>query len=124
MNNVSELKGIKSVKVLNVLCTLLYGCYLLPTNSSKKYEEFVESFEMAEINEKKEILYKAMLCVDMPQDDVLALMSFCKDANGVQYSDVNSKNLNPKEIIDICIDVLLEVSKIKLFSLTEEQKKN
>lgn len=124
MNNVSELKGIKSVKVLNVLCTLLYGYYLLPTNSSKKYEEFVESFEMAEINEKKEILYKAMLCVDMPQDDVLALMSFCKDANGVQYSDVNSKNLNPKEIIDICIDVLLEVSKIKLFSLTEEQKKN
>ncbi len=118
------LKGYKSLKALNAFHALLLGLKMLPAYISEAYESFYEGFKDKTEAEKEKLLREAALFVQLGQDEVEALISFAADPNGVPYSPVNMKNLNPGQLHEIIVAVCMEIGKIRIEIVSEEEKKN
>lgn len=121
--NVSELKGYKSLRALNAFSALLLGLKMLPAYIEIPYEEFYESFSEKTEGEKESLLRQAVAFVRLEQDEVEALLSFCTDKNGVSYSAINMKNLSPADIHEMIVAVCMEIGRIKVDLVSEEEKK-
>jgi hypothetical protein len=119
-----ELKGYKSLKALNAFHTLLLGLKMLPAYMHIPYEEFYANFGEISDSDKEKYIREAVVFVQLEQNEVEALISFATDANGVPYSAVNLKNLGAKEIHEIIVAVCMEIGKIQVDLLSEEEKKN
>jgi hypothetical protein len=119
-----ELKGYKSLKALNAFHTLLLGLKMLPAYIQTPYDEFFEGFKEMNEAEKEKKIREAAIFVPLEQNEVEALISFATDKNGIQYSSVNLKNLGAKEIHEIIVAVCMEIGKIEVSLLSEDEKKN
>jgi hypothetical protein len=119
-----ELKGYKSLKALNAFHTLLLGLKMLPAYIQTPYDEFFENFKEMTEEDKQKKIREAALFVPLEQNEVESLISFATDINGVPYSSVNLKNLGAKEIHEIVVAVCMEIGKIEVSLLSEEEKKN
>jgi hypothetical protein len=117
------LKGYRSLKALNAFHTLLLGLKMLPLYVGEDYETFYEGFNQKSDAEKEKLLKEACLFVPLQSDEVDALLAFATDKNGIPFSDVNSKNLGPSEIVDCVVSVCMEIGKIKIELLSESEKK-
>jgi hypothetical protein len=122
--NILELKGYKSLKALNAFHTLLLGLKMLPAYIQIPYEEFYENFRDMPEPEKEKYIREAAVFVQLEQNEVEALVSFATDSNGIPYTAVNLKNLGAKEIHEIIVAVCMEIGKIEVALLSEEEKKN
>lgn len=120
---VSEIKGLKSLRVMNAYSSLLLGVKMMPEYMHLEYNDFLGELEKASDKEKLKVFFAAASFVQLEQSEVEAIVSFCKDQNGVPYSPENIKNLGPKELIDIIVSVCFEMSKIKIDLITDEEKK-
>lgn len=119
-----ELRGIKSLRALQVFNTLMYGLKMLPEHADEHYETFFARVaELDEAHQEKLIRLAAMF-VELPKDDLEALLSFVADPNGVPYSPENLKTLGPKEILEMVVAVCKVISKIKIDLVSEGEKKN
>jgi len=121
---VLELKGYKSLKALNAFHALLLGLKMLPMYISISYENFYEVFKEKTRDEKETFLREAAVFVQLEQDEVEALISFCCDANGVPYSATNIKNLTPDQIHEIIVAVCMAIGDININLVSEGEKKN
>lgn len=111
----TELKGIKSVRVMQITSMLMLGLLMLPINMNKKFDDFYsEILEYDEAAQRK-VLEDAIRFVELKDEELLAVMGFCKDANGVQIDKSNIGNYNPAEIMDMVVEVCLQVFKIDVF---------
>ena len=117
------LTGYKSLRALNAFHSLLLGLKMLPINLDKDYVEFFASFKDKTDAEKEAALRQAVAFVQLSQDEVEALVSFGTDSNGIPYSSVNQKQLAPEELFDIIIAVCMEIGRIKIELVSEEEKK-
>lgn len=118
------LKGYKSLRALNGFHALLLGLKMLPAYITEAYETFYESFKDKSEADKEKLLREAILFVQLGQDEVEALVSFALDKNGVQYSSVNIKNLSLGELHETIVAVCMEIGRIKIEIVSEEEKKN
>ena len=121
---VLELKGYKSLRALNAFHTLLLGLKMLPLYILDSYEEFFKKFEALSEKEKQTKVREAALFVELTQDEIEALACFCCDKNGIPFNKNSIPSLKPDEIIDIIVSVCMEISKIKIDLVTEDEKKN
>jgi hypothetical protein len=119
-----ELKGYKSLKALNAFHTLLLGLKMLPAYIQIPYEEFYQNFNGMAEAEKEKYIREAAVFVHLEQNEVESLISFATDPNGIPYSAVNLKNLGAKEIHEIIVAVCMEIGKIEVALLSDEEKKN
>lgn len=117
------LTGYKSLRALNAFHALLLGLKMLPAYQAEGYEEFYASFSEKTESEKETLLREAAVFVQLAQDEVEALISFATDKNGVPYSSVNLKNLSAGELHEIIVAVCMEIGRIKIDLVTEEEKK-
>lgn len=117
------LAGYKSLRVLNAFHSLLLGLKMLPINLDKDYVSFFESFKTKTDGEKEEALRQAVAFVQLSPEEVEAIVSFATDANGIPYSKVNLAQLKPDELFEIIIAVCMEVGRIKIELVSEEEKK-
>lgn len=127
MNNklkVLPLEGLKSLRAFNVFHTLLLGYKMLPSKLNMTYEAFIEEFDSSTEEEKAKILREATALVPIEQEELDALTCFCHDVNDIPFTKVNTAKMNPAQLVDVVVAVCLEISKIKLYSITENVKKN
>ena len=120
---VLPLKGYKSLRALNAFHSLLLGLKMLPAYMGETYQDFFASFKEKTEAEKERALREALAFVQLSQDEVDALVSFATDKNGVAYTSVNIKNLGPDELFELIISVTMEIGRIKIDLVNEEEKK-
>ncbi len=120
---VLPLKGYKSLKALNAFHTLLLGLKMLPAYAMEPYEEFYEGFAVRSDSEKEKFLREAVVLVPLQSEEVEALVAFCTDKNGIAYQESNIKNLGPDEIVECIVAVCIEIGKIKIELVSEDEKK-
>ncbi len=118
------LKGYKSLRALNGFHALLLGLKMLPAYIQEPYETFYASFNEKSDDEKRKLLREAVIFVQLGQDEVEALIGFAIDKNGVPYQSANVKNLAVDELHAIIVAVCMEIGRIKIELITEEEKKN
>lgn len=121
---VLPLEGLKSLRAFNVFHTILLGYKMLPSKIKMTYEDFLEEFEAATDDDKAKILREAAAFVPIEQEELDALTCFCCDVNGVPLTKINTAKMTPEQLIDVIVAVCLEISKIKLYSISEDVKKN
>lgn len=119
-----ELKGYKSLKALNAFNALLLGLKMLPAYVLVPYEEFFAAFQDKTEAQKEKAIREAALFVQLQEDEVEALIGFATDKNGVPYGKSNLKNLGPKDLHEIIVAVCMEIGRIRIDILSEDEKKN
>ncbi len=117
------LKGYKSLRVLNAFHSLLLGLKMLPVHMATDYQAFFASFKTMTDAEKETALRQAIAFVKLEPDEIEAIVSFATDANGVPYSAANVHNLAPDELFEIIVAVCMEIGRIKVDIVTEDEKK-
>ncbi|WP_424244948.1 hypothetical protein Dip510_000055 [Elusimicrobium posterum] len=121
---VLPLKGLKSIWALNAYNVLLFGLATEQALAGQGFEETYKNFEGLPLEAKELQLRRAAGLVNLQEDDMRNLIAFAKDANGIPFTDANTAKLAPEDIIDILVAVCLEISKIKVYSIAEREKKN
>lgn len=121
---VLELKGYDSLRALNAYSTLLLGIKMLPAYAAIGYEEFLAIVNHMSGAEQEKIFREAAMFVPLEKAEVEALVCFCTDKNGVPYGAAQLKNLDPEVLVDIIVAVCLEIAKIKIDLVSENEKKN
>ena len=121
---VLELKGYKSLRALNAFSALILGVKMLPAYAAFSYEEFLASVQAMPADAQRKVIVEAVMFVELQQEEIEALACFCADANGVPYTKENVKNLKPHELVEMTVAVCLEIAKIKVDFLSEDEKKN
>ncbi len=117
------LVGYKSLRALNGFHVLLLGLNMLPAYIGKGYEKFYASFKEKTEDEKEAAIREAVLFVELKEEEVRALVSFACDSNGIPYGDTNIKNLSPKQLHEIIVAVCMEIGRIEIELVSEEEKK-
>jgi hypothetical protein len=120
---VLELRGLKSLRVMNVFHTLILGLKMIPQYAHETYEDFYSKVAMMTPDDQEKIIREAVLFVELDQSEVEAALEFATDANGIPYRAENIKNLGPKEIMEAIVAVCMEVAKIKVDLVSENEKK-
>lgn len=121
--NVLELKGFNSYRALNAFHALMLGIKMLPNYQLETYEEFYSRVSKLTSEAQEQIIREAALFVELNRNEVEALICFCPDANGIAYQPANLNNLTPDQIFECIVAVCVEISKIKIDIITDEQKK-
>lgn len=120
---VLPLVGYKSLRALNAFSSLLLGLKMLPIYLGLGYVEFYASFKDKSDEEKESDLRQALAFVQLSQEEVEALASFATDSNGIAYTPVNLKTIGAEELFEILIAVCMEIGRIKVELVSEEEKK-
>lgn len=123
MIKVLELKGLKSLRALNVFSSLAIGLKMTPDYAEETFVGFFQRLQdMPEADQRAKFTEAAML-VNLDFDEVISVAAFCTDKNGVPYSAENIKSLGPNQLVQIIVAVCMEIVKIKIDSVTEDEKK-
>lgn len=109
---------------MNAFHALLLGLKMLPAYMAKDYVEFFEEFGDRTEEEKEMLLREAVSFVELSEDEVKALLSFTTDANGIPYSSANVKNLEAGEIFERIVAVCMEIGRIEINLVSNEEKKS
>lgn len=123
MIKVLPLKGFKSLRALQAFNTLLLGLKMMPAYAGITYEDFANSFKDKSEGEKESYLREALSFVELGEEEVKALICFAKDPNGIAYSGMSLNNLGVEQIFEIVIAVCMEIGRIKIDLISEDEKK-
>lgn len=121
---VLQLKGFQSLRAFNAFHTLILGLKMLPAYMTTTHEKFFESIDKLEQADKDKLIREAVKVVPLEQEEVEALLSFCTDPNGVPISRENIRTLGPDQMYEMICAVAIEISKIKINLVSEDEKKN
>ena len=123
--SVKELRGLKSVYAVNALSNLVYGLAVEQAHLGQDIEETYAKFEALDEAGQRKQLKHALRIVNLTQEDMLNLLSFALDVNGVPYDEGRIKTMPPTDIMDAMLEVACQVAKvIKPRSITNDAKKN
>ncbi len=121
---VKELRGLKSVWALNALATLIYGLGTEQACLGQDYETTAAKFEALPDEEKEKQLRHALEIVNLTSADMMNLLEFAIDANGVPYAQKKLEKMGPHEIVEAMLAVCLELAKLRPQVCPEDLKKN
>jgi len=124
MIQVLPIKGIDSYWALQTYIKLLFGLKMTPMHMGKNFSEFLEELEQLPPPDMKKILKEAILLVTLDRDEVMSLVKFTSDPNGVPYSQENSLKLPPQKIMELIEAVIFEIADMKINFVTPSEKKN
>lgn len=123
MRKVLPLKGPKSIRAFTAFNHILLAYKMLPAHLTEDYGEFYEDFKPKSEEEKENILRVALGFIDLTDDEVNTIASFCTDKNGVPFTEVNIGNVDAEELFEILLTVCMEITRIKIHLVSEEEKK-
>ena len=112
---VSELKGIKSVRVLQVVNTLMLGLLFLPINMDKKFDDFYSDIVNLDREDQRKMLVDAVRFVELKDEEISACLAFVNDKNGIPITKANIGNYDAGQILEMIVEVCLEVLAIDVF---------
>lgn len=120
---IKPLKGLKSLKVFNVFHRVMLGLNMLPAYINEPYEKFYDRIGSLSEDEQSKLIKEALVFVDLEPEEVECVVCFCEDKNGVPFGKENLRNLKPDEILEMIRGVLVQIAKIKISLLSEDEKK-
>ena len=126
MNNIKllPLVNLKSVQAFCAYNNVLFGLHCSPAHLGKTDEQFYDWFDGLNETEKEKQLRFGLSLAKLSTEEMLDLACFASDENGIAFTEINLKKLNPIDILEILLAVCVAMSKIKVSSISEEQKKN
>ena len=125
MIKTKTVEGPTSYRVYNAYCSLVLGLHYMPINTNgQQYDEFLETVEAMPPEDQEKCFRQAARLTNLEKDDLLAMLSFCVDPNGVPYGPVNVKNLNPKMIVEMIVAVCMQIAGMRIDLVSEAEKKN
>ena len=125
MIQTKTVEGPTSHRVYNAYCALVLGLHYMPVNTQNlHYEEFLQSVESMSPEDQAKCFRQAARLTNLEKEDLLAMLSFCVDKNGISYSPANINNLNPKMIVEMIVAVCMQIAGMKVDLVSESEKKN
>lgn len=124
MIQTKELKGLSSYSAMQVFYKLMIGLKMYAAYAHYTPEQFFDFISELSPENQDKIIREALLIVPMEREEMESLASFCCDSNGVPYRSENMKSLKPNQIFEILVKSCLELAKIKIDFITEDEKKN
>lgn len=123
--SVKELRGLKSVYAVNALYNLVFGLAAEQAHLGQDFETTFAKFEALDPKGQREQLAHAFKVVNLPVEDMLNLLSFALDANGVPYDEARAQKMKPDELMNAMLEVACKVAQtIKPRSISDNAKKN
>lgn len=121
---VGDIQGPKSIRALNAYSALLLGIKMLPAYMAEHYETFLARVHEMPKEDQYKIFKEAALFVNLDDEDIRAIILFCRDKNGVPFSAENIKNLKPDVMIEMIVAVCMEIAGFKIDLVSANEKKN
>ncbi len=121
---VLEFKGTESLAALNSFMVLVIGLKMQPAHIPKDFDQFLEELSEMSDEKRERLLRHAASIVPLSPEEVLAMARFCTDKNGIPFQAASLKRMDPKELITVIVTVAMELSKIQVHMVSEEEKKN
>lgn len=123
MTKVLELKGLKSMKALNIFSTLMLGMKMLPMYAGEFYEPFLARVHAMTPEDQEKIIREAVMFVPLEEEEMKVALAFTTDANGIPMGPENMKNLNAEDILERIVAVAMEVARMKIDMVSTSEKK-
>ena len=125
MIKVLTIEGMDSYYPCQAYYKLLFGLSMIPAYAHMSLSEFAGYCELLSDDDKEKIIKEAVQIVTLEPDEILKVVCWAVDPNGVRYSRENLKKATPQFINEILRAVILEVAKAhKIDMISEDEKKN
>lgn len=121
---IREIKGMKSLRVMNGFYRLMTGLKMLPHYMAEEPDEFFAKIEKLGLDEKRKLLVEAVRVVALEPEEVEGMIYFATDPNGAPFTANSIGNLTAQEINAIIVEVCLRVGEMKIDIITDAEKKN
>lgn len=119
-----ELSGLSSYSAFQVFYKILLGLKMYVAYAHYKPEEFFEYISNLDEQGQEKVVREALMLVPIEKEEILVLASFCVDKNNVPFGASNMASLKPNEVLDILTKACMELAKIRIDFVTEDEKKN
>jgi hypothetical protein len=122
---VRELRGIPAFHAFQAYQKIILGLKMLPAYASESFEEFYARVEKMPFRDQETLIREAVaLGTRLDPEEVMDLLQFGEDANGVAWSSVNVKSLDVGGLHEAIVAVCCELAKVKIKLVSEAEKKN
>jgi hypothetical protein len=122
---VRELRGIPAFHAFQAYQKIILGLKMLPAYASESFEEFYARVEKMPFRDQETLIREAVaLGTRLDPEEVMDLLQFGEDANGVPWSSVNVKSLDVGGLHEAIVAVCCELAKVKIKLVSEAEKKN
>lgn len=122
---VLTLEGLDSIYPTQGFHKLMLGLKMLPAYLSESYDVFLSRLEGMDEADQEKMIREAIKFVRLDAEEIMDIIKWAVDANGVKYCKENVKNLSPQKLSDIMTAVCLEVAKAhKINLVSDAEKKN
>lgn len=122
---VLTLEGLDSIYPTQGFHKLMLGLKMLPSYLPESYDDFLGRIEVMDESDQEKMIREALKFVRLDQDEIMDIIKWALDPNGVRYSKENTKNLSADQLIEIMTAVCKEVAKAhKITLISEDEKKN
>lgn len=121
---IKPLVGFNAYRAFIAFHKLMLGLKMLPAYRLESYEEFFARVAKMPAIDQERMIREAAIFVELTQDELESLACFATDPNGIPYTAANLKSLKHDVIYEIIVAVSLEISKIKINFVSEDEKKN
>ncbi len=119
------LKGIPALYATQAFHKLLLGLKMLPAYFHESYPDFFERMDGMTPRDQETYIREALVFVRLEQEEILDLVQFCADANGIPYGKENISRLPPTDLHEIMACVALEIAREhRVRMISEDEKKN
>ncbi len=122
---VLELKGLNSLYAAQAFHKLMLGLKMLPAYVSESYKDFYDKIDLMDEKDQETMIREAVVFVRLYDDELMDVLRFSCDTNGVPYGKENSKGLRPEQIHECVVAVCMQIAREhKITLVTESEKKN
>lgn len=121
---IKELKGLKSIKIFQIVLNIILFIKMLPKFLDKSFEDILDILKTYENRELIEFFLKNLSFVNLGDDfnDFIELIKFTKNNQNQEISKEEIKGMSVFDLENRIVKVILEILSIEIFTLTENDK--
>jgi hypothetical protein len=123
--NVRPLRGIPAFHAFQAYQKVMLGLKMLPAYAAEGFEEFYSRVEKMPLSDQETLIREALaLGMKLDPEEIMDLLQFVEDPNGVAYGPAQIKSLDVNGLHEALTCVCLELAKVKINLVSEREKKN
>jgi hypothetical protein len=122
---VRELRGIPAFHAFQAYQKVLLGLKMLPAYAHEGFEEFYARVEKMPALDQETLIREALAVgAKLDSEEIMDLVQFATDPNGVPYGKENVKSLDPPAMHEALVAVCCELASLKIQLVSDREKKN
>jgi hypothetical protein len=125
MPKVRELRGIPAFHAFQAFQKVMLGLKMLPAYAAEGFEEFYARVEKMPFSDQETLIREAVaLGMKLDPEEIMDLLQFVEDPNGICYGPAQIKSLDPPGLHEALVAVCCELAKLKINLVSQAEKKN